>query len=593
MSKRSKFAWAAAALAAGVVGWLLFFPREVARTVVTDMARRVDLVQTVEVTGDLRSVDDASLAFGRSGSVEAVLARVGDAVRAGDVLAALDAGELEAAYAQALARADEAEANVALKRAGGSSERRAVARADVSVAQTALSAARFDADHARAVADAAVAEAEAAFERAGSDADAAAEGALEDLVEDLRSLVSQVRFALSDADAVLGVENTLYNREFDDVLSNTDAQALISAVNAFEDAVVRRDAAEEALLAMDAEALGSVEDAAETAEGAYAGAYAVLLQTSRVLDATSADSVEFSLDDLDSLKASVASATAALVADGSALNDARQAVADAARARVDDVRAARTALESARAARDRDVAVSEAVVSSREADIDRANAALADTEAVPRDVDLAPLLAMLDQTLADAAAAFSRLRDTRILAPIDGVVTAVDADPGEFVAAGTPVITVLSSGLAYEIQLSVPESDVAKIREGQTAVTTFDAFGDDLAFYGSVVSVDPAERVIEGVVFYEATVRLNAAQDLSGLKPGMSADVTMTTGARSGVVAIPTRAVLETDGRKYVRVQDSAGIMERDVTVGMRADGGLTEVLTGLEEGEVVVVSIK
>lgn len=594
MTKRAKIIWSVTGFVLiAAVGWAAFGPSSSGATTTTDTAKKANLVQTVEITGDVQSLDEVDLAFDRSGTVEAVLARVGDAVRAGDVLAVLDADELEAAYAQSLGRVEEAEANLALKRAGISVEEQAVSEADVRVAEAALTAARSDAEHVATVADADVADAESDVTTTTAETADGLAQAQEDLVEALRSVVSEARSALSDADTVLGVDNTLYNQAFDDVLSNTDAQALISATNAFETAALSRDVAENALLDIDENDIVSVSAVADDAEQAYEDAYETLLQTSRVLDATSADSADFSLDDLDELKATISAATSALVTDGSALVNARQSYADAERATTDDVRDAENALASAKAARDRDVAKADAAVASREADLAKAQAALAKATASPRAVDLASYEAAVSQAEADALSALARLQDAEVVAPIDGIVTAVDADPGESVTAGAGVLTVLSAGEEFEIALDIPESDVAKTRVGQTANVTFDAFGDDLVFRGQLYSIDPAQKLIEGVVFYEAKVLLDPDQDLSAVKPGMSADVTVVTGERAGVLAVPSRAVLERDGHKYVRVPSDETFEERAVTVGLRADGGTIEITSGLSEGETVIVSIR
>ena len=594
MSKKAK--WASgiiAGLVVGTIGWFVFSSPSSADVVTTDTVKRMDLRQTVEVTGDVQSIDDIDLSFGRGGRVSAVFARVGDAVRAGDALAALDAGELKAAYEQALGRVQEANANLALKQAGISSEEQTVSKADLLVAEAALAAARSDAEYVVAVADASVADAEANVTTVRTETADDVEQAQEDLVGSLRALVAEVRSSLSDADTVLGVENTLYNRTFDDVLSNTDAQALISATNAFEAAARSRDAAENSLMAMDASDIASVNAVADNAEQAYEDAYETVLQTSRVLDATSSDSSEFSLDDLNTLKATISSAIAALISDGSALTNARQTYANAERATLTDVRDAENALASAQATRDRDVAKANATVTSREADLVKTQASFAKAIASPRAVDLSSFQASVSQALADAAAALARLQDMQILAPIKGVVTSVDVDPGESVTAGMKVVTVLSSGADFEITLDIPESDVSKTAVGQAASVTFDAFGDDLTFFGSLSSVNPAQKSIEGVVFYEAKVMLDSGQDLSEVKPGMSANVTIQTAERQGVLAVPSRAVLERNGQKYVRVPTGDSFEERVVSVGLRADGGVIEILDGLSEGETVIVSIR
>lgn len=595
MKKRTKWLVAVGGvLAAGTVGFAMAggAPSAVA---VTDTVKRGTVRQTVEVTGDVETVDDVDLAFDASGTVGFVGARVGDTVAVGDVLAALRATELQASASQASEAVRQAEANLALERAGVSAEAVAVAEADLAVAGAALASAQSEAVQTALAQAAAVAVAEADLARAMVDSVRDAEQAREDVAESLRSVVAEVRHAIGEADTVLGVENTLYNQSFDDVLGNEDYQAVVSAENAFHAAVLSRDAAEDALLMLDESSVDAVESAADAAKAAYGDAYALLLQTTRVLDGTSADSAELSLDDLSAYKASMAAAQSSLVADGTALMNARQALATARRALTDDVTDAQNALDRARADRDRAVAAADAAAASRAADLARAEASLANVTAAPRAVDLAALEAAVRQAEAQEGAAYARLSDTQIVSPIAGVVTAVSVDVGESAAMGSSVVTVLSDGEDFEVTVELPEADVAKVSEGQAADVTFDALGDDLVFAGTISHVDPAQKLIEGVVYYEAKVLINAESDLSAIKPGMSATVTIHTSAREDALYVPSRAVLERDGVKYVRVPtgEEGAFEERTVMVGLRGDGGMLQIVSGVSEGETVIVSLR
>lgn len=541
---------------------------------VTDTVRLGNLLQTVESTGDVRPLEDIDLSFDASGTVEAVMVGIGDAVRAGETLAALDAGELEAAYAKALSSVERAEAELALERVGATAEAVAEAEAAVAVAEAALASAQSDAVQ---VADV----------NAAADADAAAEEetARANLAEAVRALVAEVRHALSVADTVLGVENPFYNRDFRALLASNDSEALEDASVAFVAAQQTRDAAEELLLALDTSDATAVAVASDAAQQAYADAYAVLLGTNRVLDATTADSSDFSLDDQTALKASVSAELSALVADGSALSSAELSFADASRA-------VRSETQT-QAERTRALAAADSAVTAREADLAKAQAALASLVAVPRAEDLAPFEVSVRSAQSDADAALARLQKTRIVSPIDGVVTSVALDPGESASAGVSALTVLSAGNDFEISMDVPEADVAKMAVGAAADVTFDALGDDRAFAGTLVSVEPAQKIIEGVVFYEATVLLAPNDGFAAVKPGMSANVTIKTASRTNVLFVPSRAVLEDDGTKYVRVPTADGAFERrTVTTGLRADDGLVEILSGVSEGETVIVSL-
>lgn len=560
---------------------------------VTARVEKGVLVQTVEVTGTAQTVNDVDLAFDVSGTVDTVSVAVGETVVAGQTLASVNASDLSASASQASDSVVRAQAELAARLAGVSSEEISVATADVAVARAALSAAESDASQVGAVQDSAVASAEQGLAQARTDASRALSSSREDLAESARSAVAEIRRALSEADTVLGIENNLYNQTFEDVLGNEGMQTVTDANAAFALAARSRDAAEAAFLAMDASSDVSVVSAVLLVDRAYRDSADALLQTARVLDATVSDSVDLSVDDTKAFKATIATALASLIADGTALTNASQAFADAQAALTDDVAAAANALAAETALRNRAVASASTAVTSRSADLARAEAALASLVASPRDVDVAALRASVDAAQAELEGALARLQKTRIVAPIDGIVTVVEIDPGEFASAGQAAITVLSSGTEYEVAMDVPESDVPKMTVGDAAEITFDAFGDARTFQGSLVKIDPAQKLIEGVVYYAATVSLASGQDLSLVRPGMSSNVSVRTAELADAIFVPSRSVLVRDGAKYVRVQAADGtIEERSVRAGLYADGGKTQILSGLEEGETVIVSL-
>lgn len=579
-------------LVAGAIGYFVTRPAPLP-VAVTARVEKGTLVQTVEVTGTVETINDVSLAFNASGMVDSVAVAVGDTVVAGETLASLNADDLSAAVAQARDSVTRAQAELDAKLAGVSTEEIAVAQADVAVAQAALSAAQADELQTTAVQDAAVTSAEQSLAQAKTDTARTLSSSREDLVESARSTVAEVRHALADADTVLGIENTLYNQTFEDMLGNEGSQTVLDATNAFAVAARSRDAAEAAFLAMDASSDTSVSSVVALVEQSYRDASETLLQTARVLDATVSDSADLSLDDTKAYKTTIAASLSALISDGTALTNAKQSFADAQAALTDDVAASTNALATARATRDRAEATAASAAASRSADLVRANASLASLVVAPRNVDVASLRASIAAAQADLAGAVARLQKTQIVAPIDGIVTAIAVDPGESASAGQTAMTVLSSGTAYEVAMDVPESDVSKLAVGDASDVTFDALGDTRVFQGSLAKIDPAQKLIEGVVYYTAKVTLVAGQDLSLVRPGMSSKVTVHAAERANALSVPSRSVLAKDGAKYVRVQSTNGtIEERTVTVGLHADGGRTEIIAGLSEGETVVVSL-
>lgn len=193
---------------------------------------------------------------------------------------------------------------------------------------------------------------------------------------------------------------------------------------------------------------------------------------------------------------------------------------------------------------------------------------------------------------ADAAVlnAQAQLAKTYLTAPFDGVVTRVDAKVGEIAAANTPQIFLISGG-EFEIEANIPEADIAKLAVGDQAQTTLDAYGSDVVFVSHVSRIDPAETIVDNVATYKVTLRFASAD--ARIKSGMTANIDVRTEERKDALAVPVRAVQNnTNGEKYVRIVDVVGnVTERTVVTGIRAEGGLIEILSGLSEGERVSLS--
>lgn len=593
MKKQNKFILAGGLVVLVVlVGWF-FFGRGTDQIVTTALVKSGDLVQTVEVTGDVQAVDDIDLAFSASGSVAQIDVEVGDLVEAGALLASLDTDELEAAVAQAQESVSEIQAELALKNVGVSVEEVAVAEADLLVAQAGLSAAETSLSEVQAVVAAALASASSDLEHVKNDTEQDLTDARTDVLEAMRSVLAKIRAGLADADTVLGVENTLFDDEFDDVLSNQNRQSAIDARESFDLAADARDQAEDDLLDCDPADDANLAVVMDAVDTAYELAYETLLNTNRALDATEVDSLALSSDDLIAFKTTMSAAQTALLSAGSTYTSTKQSLTTARLALTQEVEAAESDLTETQAAQDQDLAKAQAAVVSRQADLVKAQAQLDKILAKPRNVDLASLEARERGAQAQYLAALARLRQAQIISPITGRVAEIEVDIGEQATAGETVFSVISTGDDLEINLDIPESDLGKVAVDQAAKITLDAFGDDVIFTGRIVFVYPAEKIIEGVVFYQAKIVFDQGQDLSAVKPGMSADVTISTAQRTGVLYVPSRAVLERDNVKYVRMPSDGSYLERNVTVGLHADDGLVEITSGLTEGEEVIVSIR
>jgi multidrug efflux pump subunit AcrA (membrane-fusion protein) len=118
--------------------------------------------------------------------------------------------------------------------------------------------------------------------------------------------------------------------------------------------------------------------------------------------------------------------------------------------------------------------------------------------------------------------------------------------------------------------------------------------GKDVKFMGKIINIDPASTEIQGVVYYKVKVSLIDNNDIR-VKSGMTANVVVNTDSRTNILYLPSRAVLSKDGdQKYVRVLINNQIIEKDVVLGMKGDNGIVEIVSGVNQGdEIVLKSLK
>lgn len=189
------------------------------------------------------------------------------------------------------------------------------------------------------------------------------------------------------------------------------------------------------------------------------------------------------------------------------------------------------------------------------------------------------------EALVDDAKA--QLQKTFITAPFSGTVTTVDIARGEVAGTNVPVITVISES-KLQIESYVPEINMALLSEGNSARVTLDAYGDKEEFPAEIVSIDPAETIRDGVSTYR-TILLFIADD-PRIRAGMTANVVVTTIQKDGVIAIPQNLVRSFNGKKLVNVLENDVVVEREVTTGLLSSAGSVEILSGLSEGDKIVL---
>lgn len=599
----------------------VMYSRDKDPTYVTQTLERRDLVQTVDVPAELTSIDEVELSFDLSGTIEALLVEEGEDVEIGQVLGRLETNELKADVAAAMQAVQVAQANLDQRRAGSADEAVAISEAALSVSEATLAVqeivvlnAEQDLARTQALKDAEVASAQAAVYTAQDSLKEVRVGNHEDLSQSyddllvaLQSAAVEIRSGMSQADEVIGVRNTVSNMDYASTLGAQNQGALSSARTVFEGLEDDRDVVENLVFSLSFDSSGStILEAVASTQSALLETAELLMFTRRVLDGTLPTS-NFTSDDLSALKGAVNTRRDAIQTDLSALLNAEQTVRDEQLDQTHGARASENALAEAelnlqkiQASRDSAVQAAEATLANaqatlvtREASVKQSIASLSETTAAPRDIDLAALQSEVSRARATLSASQARLEKTELFSPISGRVTKITKEIGEQVTMGSVVVTVQTTDDQFFLAADVSESDIAKISIQDVAEVTFDAFGSDHTFLAEVQSIDPAEKLIEGVVYYQVDVYLTGDLHRLALRPGLSADIVVQTENRSGVLAVPQRAVLTRDGQKVVRVLKAGMLEERPVETGLRADGGFLEILRGLNEGEEIVLSIQ
>ena len=180
--------------------------------------------------------------------------------------------------------------------------------------------------------------------------------------------------------------------------------------------------------------------------------------------------------------------------------------------------------------------------------------------------------------------------DNAILtAPSAGIVAAVANQIGEFVAGGgnnNSVFITLTNTTSMVLHGTVGEADIAKLKIAQVANVTVDALTGQ-RMTGRVTSLDPVATISQGVPVYGIDVAIDIPS--SSLKAGMSGTASVILASKQGVLTVPNTTIRTVNGQRGVQVLKDGEVVDTPVQFGI-ANDTVTEVVSGLAEGDVVVI---
>lgn len=198
--------------------------------------------------------------------------------------------------------------------------------------------------------------------------------------------------------------------------------------------------------------------------------------------------------------------------------------------------------------------------------------------------------AALRQSEIALADALSRLEDYTIRAPFDGIVTGLSVESGDTISQTTILASVITKNMKVAVTLN--EVDVVKVTVDTPVELSFDALGDSV-LTGKITKLDTIGTTTQGVVSYGAEITLDTQDER--LRPAMSATANILVEKKEKALVVPAGAISENESGSFVMVQGSSSsdtptTIRRQVETGL-SDGIMTEIVSGLQEGERVVES--
>lgn len=578
----------------------------------TATVARTNLSTSVTATGPVAAVSNLPLTFKSSGKLASIDVAVGDHITKGQKLATLDTTDLQLSLDQAKANLAQAQANLDKVQSGATTEQKNVAQTSVDSAKQSATDAQAGIDTAKQSAAKSVAVSTSNVQSAATSL-ASAKAALASAQD------QQAKQLASDQAAIVIAQKNL-----DGVKASVDANLPIllnqiqSAKNSLWATQINRDS-------VCGHGGGAACDAANanvaSAETSLNSAQAQLVQGQKQ-GAQQIAQAQASLEQAQlQLKNDQAKLNASVI---SAQNQVKQSEAALATSQASLAQAQTSATASVQNAQSQ--------ANQAQSQVKSAEASYAQTVSPPSQSDLETAKAQVTNAEAAVEQAQNNVNAATMVAPFAGTVVAVNGTVGQWITGG-PVnanASVSPSALITLIDLDnlqvtaqVNEADIAKVKVGDPVSFTVSAFPTK-TFTGQVEQVQPVGTTTQNVVNYSVTSSIKSMQD-AALYPGMTATVNVITAERQNAIVVPNAALsfgqtavrnglvsvasgssrqpsqatpatpvsrqpsaTSSGSRGVVVAREGGQLKAMPVTLGI-SDGTMTEILSGLNGGEVIV----
>ncbi len=586
-----------------------------------------EIVQTVSETGTVKASSELDLSFLNNGKIQRQNFKVGDYVKKGQLLAELDYTSLVIKKQEAQANLDVANENLNKLLAGATLEEKTLSEATVRQAEVAYESAKNNMSRTRATAAENIAQAEKTLYDLETDSEETlttyeqaiitAETSLKNTKITKQQSIDNYRdSALVAIDDKISLVNTALDA-VDRVITDKDGKDFLSVLNisylnlakdAYNDALEQKIVSENSLAtAKISLSQSSVNSALVHTIYLLDLSISSLVNVFSALENSVTDS-SFTQTDIDSHKSTISTHLTtintamsslktveqnyktAILSYETSLKSAEDVLAQAKSAYSNAIISAQNALNMAKINSEQLISSAQSKVSAAEEALRVAEAQRDKTLASANSYDITLMRAKIRQAQASLDSINKQIENSQIKAPIDGLITSADYNIGEQVMLGQPIISLLGGG-DYEIEVLISEADIAKVKIGDLGEVTLDAFGDEIIFDASVVFIEPAETIIQDVIYYLVTMKFDPRD--KKIKSGMTANIIITTNQKNNVIVMPARAIVDkgSDG-KFARLLIANQVKEQKIILGIRGDRGNVEVIDGLKPGDMVITQI-
>jgi RND family efflux transporter MFP subunit len=521
-------------------GWMKLHPAvNPYADLITAQATRGDMTETITATGAITAQTGAEVKIGSqiTGTIKRLFADVGTQVKAGQIIAELNLPDIYAQLAQAKANLEDAQTKLAQQLSGLHMEKTQTYTA-ILQAQAGLRSSKANLANIQAAYRQQIIQTPSDIHKAETD-------------------LGVAKASLSTAESNLAKTQASINLE----VANAQEQANQAESTAVNTAINLKRQLE--LYQQGYVAASAVDDA--RTQNQVAQSQAVAAKHSLQL------TKEQVVTDLQSAKDQVAQAKETL--------KSAQASLEAANAETWQSKAKLAAVHSA-----------EAQVNQAEAQLTTALANSAQDVLKNQDIEQARETVLAAQAQVDFNQA--QVNKTVIRTPISGTVLQLAAQQGETLAAGlsAPTLIIVANLNKLEVDAYVDETDIGKVHIGQDVQTTVDAFPHRV-FHGKVFKIASGSTIQQGVITYDVSISLDSVK---GLKPDMSANTTILVRQRHNVLMVPSEAIQQGVKNSTVNIlqqkDGKSSIESVKVKTGV-SDGVNTEILSGVQEGQTVVLA--